>query len=362
MSGGVGYYVHNLAKKLVEREQKVTIITRGSLHRARNEMIDGIDVFKVCYLPIYPFHVLLLGASVNRLFKSLESKFTIVHLHSPMPLLVRTSLPVLTTVHTPMKIDARYHEIFDLYSLAEKAQSIAVYPFLESKVLRASSKITSVSRTVAQELEEYGIDSDKVVVVGNGVDEKTFVPTREKKCAQDYVLYTGVLRARKGLFDLIKCADYVCRAHRDVKFVICGRGPFLNKLRERVRKMGLQEKIVFLGYVERKKLIQVYQNATLQAVPSHYEGMPTVLLEAMSCGLPVVATNIGGNNEVVSSGSNGFLVPPKAPRAMADAMLQLLDDDSLRERIGRAARKTIEEKYTWDRIADNIVQCYEKMI
>ena len=87
--------------------------------------------------------------------------------------------------------------------------------------------------------------------------------------------------------------------------------------------------------------------------------MPTVLLEAMSCGLPVVATDIGGNNEVISSGVNGFLVPPKSPKDMAEGLLKLLNDAPLREKVGVAARNTILTNYTWDKVTDKIMECYK---
>jgi glycosyltransferase involved in cell wall biosynthesis len=261
-----------------------------------------------------------------------------------------------------MKIDARFHEIIDPFSLAEHVQSRFYYPILEKETFRISKKITAVSLSVARELEEYGLDLSKITVVGNGVDEKTFVPLRKKKCLEKYVLYTGILRARKGLFDLIECARHVCEARADTKFLICGTGPFFRRLEEEVRKMGLQNQVVFLGHVTRKRLVQAYQNATVHVVPSHYEGLPTVLLEAMSCGIPVVATNVGGISEVISPGANGFLVPPGSPKKLAKVVLELLDDAALRDRIGRAARKTIEEHFTWDRIADKILQCYESIL
>jgi glycosyltransferase involved in cell wall biosynthesis len=237
-----------------------------------------------------------------------------------------------------------------------------VYPRIELKILRASMKISAVSQSVAKELKEYGLDIQEITAVGNGVDEKTFVPLRNRNYSEKYVLFTGWLTARKGLFDLIECAEYVCRVYSDVNFVICGTGPFFRKLEKEIRSRGLQKRIMLLGYVNRTKLIQTFQNATVQVIPSHYEGMPTVLLEAMSCGLPVVATDISGNNDVISSGVNGFLVPPKCPEEMAKIVNRLIDDISLRENIGRAARKTIEKYYTWDTIADNILKCYENML
>jgi glycosyltransferase involved in cell wall biosynthesis len=362
VAGGIGYYVHNLSKKLVERGHRVTVITQGSMSKTRMEMLDGIEVFRAPFFPLYPFHIQIHGFFVDSLFRKLEPKLTLVHLHTPMPPPIETSLPVMTTVHTSMKADARYHEVIDLSSLAERLQSMFVYPRIELKLLRASMKITAVSQSVAKELKEYGLDIQEITVVGNGVDEKTFVPLRNRNCTEKYVLFTGFLKPRKGLFDLIECAEYVCRVYSDVNFVICGTGPFLRKLEQEIRSKGLHKRILLLGYVNRNKLIQTFQNATVQVLPSHYEGLPTVLLEAMSCGVPVVATDVGGNSDVISSGVNGFLVPPKCPEEMAKIVMRLIDDASLRENIGRAARKTIEKYYTWDKIADNILKCYENML
>jgi len=360
-SGGVGYYVYNLSRTLVNRGHRVTVITRARTSKAGSETVEGISVFRVSSFPLYPFHILLFRHFVNSLFRSLQPKPTLVHVHTPLPVPLKTMIPLITTVHTPMKIDARYHEVFNILSLAEKVQSMTVYPPMESELFEASSKITAVSRSVAKELREYDLDPGRITVIGNGVDEKTFIPARNKDRTSQYVLYTGVLRARKGLFDFIDCAKYVCKEHPDTRFFISGRGPFFHKLQGRIKKRGLEKNVVFLGYVSRSRLVKVYQNATVHVVPSHYEGLPTVLLEAMSCGLPVVATDIGGNNEVISSGLNGFLVPPKSPECMAKIILKLLDDAGLRERLGGAARRTIEENYTWDKIADNIVKCYESV-
>lgn len=363
ISGGIGHYVMNLSKKLVDRGHKVTIITRlQSPEQVKQEVVQGIFVYRVSFYPVYPLHALLFTHSINRLLRLLEHNFDIVHLHSPMPLPINTSLPLMTTVHTPMRVDARHHEIFDPKSLFEKIQSATVYPLLESVLFKTSKKITAVSQNVAIELDEYGLNSSSITVVRNGVDTQSFYPKGEKANKEEYILYTGVLRARKGLFDLIQCASYVNRVRPNTKFFICGRGPFRSKLDTTVRKMKLEKQVVFLGYLSRKDLIQTYQDAAIQVVPSHYEGMPTVLLEAMSCGLPVVATDIGGNNEVINSGFNGFLIPPKSPETMAKLILKLIDDALLRENIGKAARNTILMHYTWDKVTDKIMECYQEIL
>jgi glycosyltransferase involved in cell wall biosynthesis len=362
VSGGIGYYVYNLSKGLIKKGHKVTVITRGSTGRVEKEVVDGIDIFKATFFPIYPFHISLHGFFVNSLLKSLGPEFSLFHLHSPITPPIKTTLPIITTVHTAMRIDSKYHEVVDPYSLAEKIQSMYFSPFVESQVLRLSDMVTAVSPSVANELNGYGVDSSQVSVMWNGVDEKVFFPIKNKENLEKYVLYTGVLRARKGLFDLIKCAILVNNIIPDIKFVICGTGPLLQKLKEQVRSVGLEEKVIFLGRVDRKKLIQIYQNATIHVLPSIYEGLPTVLLEAMACGLPVVATNIGGNREIISSNINGLLVPPGSPEEMAKMVTMLWNDESLRKRIGDSARETILKKFTWDIIVNDFVNVYECLL
>jgi len=360
-SAGTGNYVHNISRKLVEKGHKVSLITRGSANRARREAVDGIKVFRVPFIPIYPFHVSLHGMLVNRLVKSLEPGLTLIHSHIPFPPLVRTSLPTVTTVHDNMKIELDEHERWSPYSVAERLHSIIEYR-LEVEVLKSSDRITAVSKSAARELKKYGLDPEEIVVIGNGVDERIFCPNQNKMCAKRYVLYAGRLSSGKGLFDLMKCAKLVCDVHRDVEFVIAGNGPLLGKLVEEARRMGLQGRVTFLGEAKRDELIRLYQNATIHVIPSHYEAMPTVLLEAMSCGLPVVATAVGGSSEVVSSGVNGLLVPSKTPEEMARAISQLLEDDVLRKKIGRAARETIEGFYTLDKISEKVLDCYRSVI
>jgi glycosyltransferase involved in cell wall biosynthesis len=362
VSGGIGYYVYNLSKGLIKKGHKVTVITRGSTSAVEREVIDGIDVFMATFFPLFPFHMALHGLFVNSLLKALGPEFSLVHLHSPLIPSIKTALPIITTVHTAMKIDSRYHEVVDPYSLAEKVQSMYFSPFVESQLLRLSDIVTAVSPSVANELSEYGMDSSKVAVMWNGVDEKIFSPIESNGKLEKYVLYTGVLRARKGLFDLIKCAILVKKKIPDIKFIICGTGSLLQKLKEQVQSVGLEEQVIFLGRVDRKKLIQIYQNATIQVVPSIYEGLPTVLLEAMACGLPVVATNIGGNRDIISSNVNGLLVPPGSPEEMAQMITMLWADEPLRKKIGRNARETILKKYTWDIITDDFLKVYDCLL
>jgi glycosyltransferase involved in cell wall biosynthesis len=221
--------------------------------------------------------------------------------------------------------------------------------------------ITVVATSVAQELQEYPTQNKKIIVVGNGINSNIFTPI-EKKNKEKYILFTGRLSYRKGLFDLVECAKSICEKYPDISFVITGSGILSDKLRERIHELGIAKQFKFLGFVTREELITLYQNATLYVLPSHYEGLPTVLLEAMSCGLPVVATAVSGNLDVITHQKNGILIPPKEPKKLAEAISLLLDDEQLRKNLGINARKTIEEHYTWGMISNNFIKYYTSLI
>ena len=358
---GIGNYVYNLSRKLIEKAHRVTVITRSPSVRAQTDTIEAIDVFRAPFIPCYPFHVHVHGVFVNKLFKSLESEFDIIHLHTPLSPIIKTSLPVVTTMHTSIIRDIDFIEVKGLHYLLSKMMLRSTGYSLTLKLLRRSDKITAVSNGVAQELRGYELNPNDVIVIGNGVDETVFVP-RQNNSEHRYILYTGRLTFRKGLFDLVECGKYICSKYPDVKCIIVGKGELLSKLKARVEKLDLKDKFIFTGFVDRENLIKLYQNATIFVLPSHYEGLPTTLLEAMSCELPVVATNIRGIVDTIENGKEGILIPTKSPSGMVSAISMLLDDDALRKKLGKAGRKTIEEGYTWDIVSDKMIRCYESLL
>ncbi len=357
---GIGSYIFNLSAKLLDRGHEVTVITRGGCYKTQKENFNGIEIYKVTFLPLYPFHIHIHGFFVENLLKSIESRFDIIHFHTPLPPVIKTNLPIITTVHTPMKTDTERVELINPFSVAVKLQGKVSY-VIENNLFNLSNKITSVARSVSEELGEYGLNPDDIEVVGNGVDENLFYPLNKKR-NEKYILYTGRLTYRKGLFDFIECGKEICAQYPDINLKLTGNGPLLDKLKKMAIESGHKDRFEFLGHVDKSKLVELYQNATIFVQPSHYEGLPTTLLEAMSCGLPVVATSVSGNLDVIENGKNGLLVPPKSPEEMANAVSVLLEDSSTRRDLGRAARRTIEEKFTWDIISTRILQCYNSLI
>jgi glycosyltransferase involved in cell wall biosynthesis len=262
------------------------------------------------------------------------------------------------TEHGTVKSDIHNSELLDIHSMVIKLFS-REFVSLDVKAIKNSDIITVVSNSCAKELRDiYKIDR-RIIIVNNGVDTNFFIPKERNEMKEPYILYTGRLDSRKGLVDLIESAKYVCQEHSDIKFILTGKGPNKRYLEQRIDELGLKKNFYFAGFVARPKLLEYYQNATIYVLPSYYEGLPTTLLEAMSCGIPSIATDVEGSSELITDGETGLLVPPRDPKRLAEAILKLLNDKSLRLRIGLNARKYVVDNYDWPIITDKIEEAYK---
>jgi len=360
---GIGYYTYNLSRKLIDKGHEIVVITRGSFKKTQREVIDGIEVIRAPFIPIYPLYIKLHSIFVNKIFKSLESTVDIVHIHTPLSPLIKTDLPIITTVHTPMLTDNRYIKISSFYSFLSKISARLVSYPLELKLLHNSNTITTVSKSISDELKENYVHSDKIKIVGNGVDENFFNFTHKRfQDDKKYILYVGRIDREKGLFDLLECAKYICNDRSDVFFILAGLGRDLNNLKKRVKKENLHDRFTFLGQVNKDQLVKLYQKSTLFVFPSYHEGLPSVILEAMSCGLPVITTNVRGNRDLISDRENGIMVPPRNPKKLAKTISSLLDNKKLCETFSKKAREIIEKNYTWDLISSRFLKYYELLM
>lgn len=358
--GGISTYTYNISKKLIERGHNVTSITRGTYRKTYHEKIDDISVYHVRFIPIYPYPFKLHEFFVNKLFKTLESDFDLVHIHGSLVPIPRTSCRVVFTSHGTAMRDIENMPIKSFHFLIVKLLSKQLFN-IEKELVKNADVVTAVSHSCAKELKRLCMLNKEIAVVNNGVDTNLFIPVKNKK-KENYILYTGRLETRKGLIDFIESAKYVCREHADIKFVLTGKGTIRKYLERKINNLGLKNNFYFAGFVSRSELLEYYQNATVYVLPSYYEGLPTTLLEAMSCGIPSIATDVEGSSELVEDGENGLLVPPRNPERLAEAILRLLDDDGLRKKLGDNARRHVVNNYDWEIITNKIEKIYINMI
>lgn len=360
---GIGFYVWNLSRYLTSQGHNIQIVTRGSSSRPRKQVLNGITIWRPFFLPIYPFHVRMHGIFLNRIVGSLEDETDVFHVHSPLIPVLRTLRPIVVTVHTPMLSDVRAIPARNLPSILARLQ----LPFsvsLEKKIIAQADRVSTVSTSVAQELSEYGVEPGDVCVMGNGVDIELFKPdTEESQAAKPYILTVGRLGLRKGLEDLINAAHIVASRSFSIKVLIAGAGPLEGMLRKRIRSLGLDGQVIMLGHISnRKELAHLFRHAMVFVHPAHYEGLPTVVLEAMSCGRPVIATAVSGALDVIKTGDNGLLIPPHDPSKMAEAILKLVRNPKLRKRLGHSARESVVGHYSWRKISSRYLNLYEEML
>lgn len=292
--GGVGNYVYCLSTRLIKKGFQVSIITRGGL-KFNIEKRHDISILNVPFLPLYPFHTKIHGLLIKNTFKQYESKFDIIHYHTPVVSYFHTSVPVIATLHTILKdvIYAMKLRDFNAFFLKTFAEILC---HDEKIVLNNADIVTTVSNYLSRRIQTCSnIKPRDIIVAHNGVETNFFVPKTTQKMNRSFVLYTGRLDYNKGLTDLIESAKEVCALYPDLLFVLTGTGKlnFQKYLLELVGKYKLKRNFVFTGLVSKERLLDYYQNATIYVQPSYFEGLPTSVLEAMSCGLPVVATNVG---------------------------------------------------------------------
>ena len=169
------------------------------------------------------------------------------------------------------------------------------------------------------------------------------------------MLAVGRLVHGKGFEDLIRGWVAVVSHHSDARLTIVGDGPLRGRLQGLTDLVGVSGSVRFVGALAahncRAELVELYQGARVVVQPSHHEGLSTVLLEAMACETPVVATAVGAHSVVISDGVNGRLIPPNQPADLARAVSDLLADPARAGRLGQQGRATVVESYSWTSVA-----------
>jgi len=358
---GIGFYCSNLARELVRGGHQVTLITRGGRTADEWRHADGYKIMRAPFFPVYPLHVHLHGVFVQRIVDRLESTTDVFHLHSPLVPPVRTKRPLVATVHTPIRADVRSLEMVGPIAYLAKAQA-PVSVWLEQALLRRADRITAVARSVASELGEYGLAEHQVTVVANGTDTAFFAPDHDDdRAANLNLLYAGRLAHRKGLLDLLEAFEILSSTFQNLRLTLAGTGPLSAEMIHRATALGLRSRVELLGHIsDRGSLRALYRSATIYVQPSHYEGLPTSVLEAMSCACPVVATAVSGHLDAIQDAVDGRLVPPKKPASLAGAIAELLGDASRARELGERARATVVSRFAWPAIAQEFVNVYRE--
>lgn len=233
--------------------------------------------------------------------------------------------------------------------------------------MKFCSKVVSVSHATAKWLvDERGLAENQITVIPYGVNLDLYKQgsspelRKELGIAADTKVVGVVARLhhQKGHCYLIDAAKQIVAEQDNVVFVFAGDGELRKRLEEQVADANLSDYFKFLGF--RSDVKELLRTFDIFCLPSLYEGLPNVILEAMASGLPVVATAVDGTVELIDEGSTGFLVQPKHAQMLATRLAALLQDSELRQRFGQQGRRKVEEQYSLQMQVENFQNLYAK--
>ncbi len=297
-----------------------------------------------------------------------EPDVDIIHVHFLYSLLslYAGAMKKLNKIKAPMIVTS--HGLTSGYSSAVVQLAAKLLNKLSERLLIApSSAVTTVSKSEYSYFAEY-VPYEKLFYIPNGVDTVFFKPDDTKRRVlrnrlgidenDIVVLYFAQLRAAKGVSTLLRAMHRVIESTSQIKLFVAGCGPLAGYVKEKEGEFGAKIRTC-LRYIRDEELPYLYNTCDLYVLPSYVEGMPLSVMEAMACGKPVIATNVGDVPALVKDGTNGMLVPPGNVRSLSDSIIHLVENPKLMRRMGDANLKKIAE-YDWDRIAEQYQSLYYK--
>jgi glycosyltransferase involved in cell wall biosynthesis len=278
-------------------------------------------------------------------------------------------VPMVTTIHTTIfgqRQGTRASGMsFQELEFSERMTYLG-YPLLRLVEILYFCKnryYITVSEWMRQQLRKREVKNSPISVIHNSVDTRTFCPAEVQKPTKDIVLFTGRMIAAKGIRGLVEAVPRILKEHSEAFFLFIGSGDF-SPYRRRLKDLGVPERnFEVLGYLEdRGKLLEYLKFSSVYVAPTLYENLPIRILEAMACGVPVVASNIAAIPEAINDNVNGVLVKPGSVDDLASAVCLLLSDSALRRRIGDAARKTVLTKFDSEVNTSRTAEVYQKVL
>ena len=298
--------------------------------------------------------------SIHKLYKLLKSrKFDIIHTHAYSAGTIGRISAFLAGVPV---IISHNHSVYDYYN--------KYYHFVEWLLCLITDKIICVSDIVRKFTNEtQRINANKLITIHNGIDSVCSVTGKE---ASDIRKELGIphnhsiictiahMEEHKGIKYLLESASLLLQSRNDISFLLVGEGALKEELKRLSTDLKIEKNVIFTG--ERSNIPEILSLTDIFVLPSLREGLGLAILEAMACGKPVIATNVGGVPEIVKDGVTGILVSPKDPEALHTAMKELLDDKEMQKKMGANGKKVCNEKFNSKVMVGQIENLYDFLL
>lgn len=398
-TGGQNVYVSELSKRLGQMGWSVDVFTR--LTRKRRKMVRSYEKnVNIVYLKAGPRYLIPKEEVLDKLPEFLgnfltykeENKlnYSIVHGNYYLGGWVAAQIkrildiPMVETFHSLGHIRHRALEKFEKEDV--NIEKFGKRLKAEEEIMKTSDKIIATCPPEKRDLLHYYDFSleNKIKIIPCGVNLKRFRKINFEN-ARNYInfpekdkiiIYIGRIDWRKGIETIIRAFPLVLKKlskfEKDLKTIIIGgkigkRGDMADKqeikrLKNISQELGIEKKVLFLGRRDQEKLRYYYSSSDIFITPPYYEPFGMTALEAMRCGIPIIASNIGGLSYIIQNRKTGLFFPPGNHRILAKKIVELFINKKLRNKLTKNAEKMIKENYSWENVSSEIVNLYQELL
>lgn len=365
--GGLSRHVYDLANNLVKKGKKVHVLTARTNDAVPYETVEGVTIHRVHPLQPYEENFFKWVFDLNQSFVQYvhemisQEKITHIHAHdwivstSAIKLKEYYSLPLITTIHA-----------------TEHGRNQGIYTELQQKIhdeeqllVAASDHLIVCSEHMKEEVKSLFTFSAPMAVIPNGVELEQLEKLTGDLLIQEHTPYffsIGRMVHEKGFETLIRAASLLKDEGQKVSFIIAGKGPMLEHYRQQVKNEGLEEMVLFTGFISDKKRNSYLKNCLAVIFPSLYEPFGIVALEAMAFKKAVVASDTGGLKSIVKHEHTGLLFEPEDESNLYSHLQTLLNEPDKSGRLGEVGFRMAQSMFSWERIADQTIHVYEDIL
>lgn len=340
------------------------------------ETYEGFEVYHPRYLTL-PRHLLFdrvgdwMFAGVRETVEKIHAEwpFDVIHAHATFPCgyaanrLRDACLPgvkVVHTIHRTCIVDAPNYSEACRRKVTQSLDEADAGVFVASEGLRLAAELTDGRMQARSHYVTNGVNTEKFSL--DGEDEAVLSRLKAEHAESWNLVFVGYLNQRKGMYELLPAVANLVRAgHRKLKLFLVGRNELGGYIADFVREHGLQDNVVLVGSVHHSQVKHWMHFADAFVLPSHSEGLPTVLFESLFSGTPSIFTRVGGIADVVEDGEHALLIAPKSTEAICGAIERLMQDAGLGEKLSRQGHALIRDHYTWKLNAERHVELYESL-
>jgi glycosyltransferase involved in cell wall biosynthesis len=347
----------NLSRMLVSKGIPVSVLTRSIKNEKNFEQINGVKVYREIHVIDKGkwFGISYILSSFYFLFRKRHT-YNIIHCHIANGLGYIAALLIKFLFNKKVIVKVALSGPKSDFKMLKKTRLNRIC----LKMLHNVDKVITICSWSKKEALNEDFPESKISFIPNGVNTDHFIPSPAAECSSNKITFLGRLNYQKGIDTLLLAFSSLVINKPELQLEITGEGPEKTNLLKMAEDLKITNKVIFHG--ENTDPYAFLLSSSVFVLPSRSEGLPNVLLEAMSCGLPVIASNVGGNLDLIQSGKNGILFEEGNYEQLSSAIETILDNKQLKEKLGKNARQAIVKDYSMEITVSKYIELYTSLL